>query len=138
MSETKSVDAFTAWVEANGSARLRRCAAEGVECQGVFCDEWIAKERPGWAYPSDLPGKYRDPVNPPMEAFDLLDKAREVEPRATLWSWEVSNDAESIANGGNRYLWTGYLAGVEVTLPNCRGGQTRYDIVYGYSGPPGA
>ena len=70
------------WIAAHGSERLRRCIAEGLECEAVYRDERLAAERPGWRF---LDGtKLEDARNPPMAAFAMLDEAREIEPTASL------------------------------------------------------
>jgi hypothetical protein len=74
-----------AWAAAHGSGRLQRCLAEGVACGGLYRDERLSVERPGWLWNNnDLPGKYGDPVNPSEVAFTLLDEARKSSPDATL------------------------------------------------------
>ena len=62
------------WIEEHGSRRLRRCLAEGIECQAIYRDERIALELPGWEYGAVLGAQ--EARNPPEEALDLLDAAR--------------------------------------------------------------
>lgn len=73
-----------AWIAQHGSERLKRCIQEGISCQGIYRDERIAKEYPGWVKYSDLEEVVRDPVNPPAEAFVILDLARKTVPSAKL------------------------------------------------------
>lgn len=93
-----------AWIEAHGSARLRRCVAERIECDGIYRDERLALEREGWSY--GVPGgRVAEPRNPPVEALDLLDRARLADPRATLVY------ASGTSRDGGR--WSGYYASAE-------------------------
>lgn len=66
----------TRWAAAHGSPRLRRCLAEGIECEAVYRDERLALEYPGWRREVDVPGERQEPRNPPGAAFELLDEAR--------------------------------------------------------------
>lgn len=70
------------WLDAHGSERLRRCVAEGIECEAIYRDERLALERPGWRYVD--PNSIQVARNPPLAAFALLDAARAVESTAVL------------------------------------------------------
>ena len=73
-----------AWISAHGSARLKRCMAEGIECAAAYRDERMAAERPGWQWYAEVDGRKDIPRNPGMEAFALLDEARTMDPTAKL------------------------------------------------------
>lgn len=72
------------WIRANGSDRLRRCLAEGIEHAAAYRDERLNAERPGWQWYKAVEGEYDEPRNPPLEAFATLDEARKVDPEAKL------------------------------------------------------
>lgn len=71
-----------AWIRAHGSPRLRRCLEEGIAHAGIYRDERLAAERPGWNW--DTEGTNEDPINPPEAAFAMLDEARKTAPAAKL------------------------------------------------------
>jgi hypothetical protein len=98
------------WIAAHGSARLRRCLAEGIECAAIYRDERMAAERPGWVL--DLDGNDSEPRNPPDEAFALLDEARKTAPDAKLnyLTYEDQTDEET---GDVTAGWRGYVAQAE-------------------------
>lgn len=100
------------WIEAHGSERLRRCTAEGIECEAAYRDERIAAERPGWRWERKVAGQDRDPRNPPVEAFMLLDEARKVDPQCTLRRWVVDHECNEDCVGGDcpKYDFAGYVA----------------------------
>ena len=101
---------MAAWITANGSARLRRCLAEGVECAAAYRDERLVMERPGWVLDTD--GTDSEPRNPPDEAFALLDEARKTAPDAKLnyLTYEDQTDEET---GDVTAGWRGYVAVAE-------------------------
>jgi hypothetical protein len=105
-------DEMLAWVGANGSGRLKRCLAEGIDCEAAYRDERLSKERPGWTWYQTTEGDYDDPRNPPLEAFALLDEARKTDPAARLVYWVVENDDSGDDDGSEaaKYLWRGYAA----------------------------
>lgn len=72
------------WIAQYGSQRLRSCVREGIEYQRVYRDERLALERPGWAWYDAVPGESRPPRNPPANAFEMLERARALEPTARL------------------------------------------------------
>lgn len=75
------------WIAEHGSPRLRRLAAESIECGAVYRDERLAAERPGWEWEDAIPDGLAEreaPRNAPEAALDLLDRARETAPDATL------------------------------------------------------
>jgi len=98
------------WITAHGSARLRRCLAEGIECAAAYRDERLAIERPGWVLDTD--GTDSEPRNPPAEAFALLDEARKTAPDAKLnyLTYEDQTDEET---GDVTAGWRGYVAQAE-------------------------
>ena len=82
-----------AWINAHGSARLRRCQAENIEHGAIYADERLAAERPGWLWWSDVPGDDSEPRNPNEAAFAMLDEARKTAPDAKLVY--VASEAET-------------------------------------------
>jgi hypothetical protein len=121
-----------AWAEEHGSARLKACIAEQIECRATYRDERLSLERPGWRWSDNLDGEHRKPRNPPAEAFDLLANARELEADATLVYWMVDQDEENDDyrypdedDDRPKYCWTGYAAVANFL---------DQDIVFG--GPP--
>jgi hypothetical protein len=109
------------WIEAHGSKRLKRCLEEGFDCMSAYRDERLAKELPDWRWESHVDGsKEGEPRNPPEEAFELLDQAREDMPDAKLAFWVLE---AGIDEDGDEYDgWRGYVA-----LANFLG----REIVYG-------
>ena len=81
-----------AWIRAHGSARLRRCLEEGIAHMGIYRDERLAAERPGWAW--DTEGSNEDPINPPEEAFAMLDEARKTAPDAKLTLLKIEEETD--------------------------------------------
>lgn len=78
-----------AWIEAHGSQRLKRLLAEGIEHDAIYRDERLAHDCPGWTWEENICGRGRkykisEPRNAPEEALDLLDRARQTVPDATL------------------------------------------------------
>lgn len=132
--EKRQAAEVAAWAAANGSDRLRRCVAEGIECRGVYRDERLAKEYPGWRFDGSSLPNWNEPRNPPAEALELLDKARASLPAdwtdadrqlAELAFWE-----RKVEDGyGDTERHTGYV--VTVT-PEWTDGSS---IVFGYDGP---
>jgi hypothetical protein len=108
--EAKAAEAreVAAWITAQGSARLRRCHAEGIECAAIYRSERIALERPGWRYAQCVQGEYSDPRNPPDDVVAQIDAARVVAPDAKLAYWEA--DAETDEDGVEiAPKWAGYV-----------------------------
>ena len=97
-----------AWIEAHGSPRLKRLLAEGIEHDAVYRDERLAHDYPGWTWEEDIcgedGGEYRlcDPRNAPVEALDLLDRARKTVPDAALAYYIVygNDDDDGIVERG--------------------------------------
>ncbi|MBU1483203.1 MAG: hypothetical protein KKH12_16185 [Gammaproteobacteria bacterium] len=118
-----------AWVERFGSARLKRCVEEGISCAVIYADELLARDRPGWVWASDLPGKSMEPRNPSASAFELLDEARRVDPGAALVYHEVPANVCGVREGRRgrgepkRKLWSGVL---------CVSQLLGREIVYGH------
>lgn len=72
-----------AWVALYGSERLRRCVTEGIPAAALYREEVLAHVEPGWRYLRE--GEtILNPMNPPMEAFGLLDVCRRCWPDARL------------------------------------------------------
>jgi hypothetical protein len=73
------------WVRAHGSTRLKKAAQLDVleSSLGVYRDERLAAERPGWQWWSD-DLELRDILNPEEWVLDALQAARELEPTASL------------------------------------------------------
>jgi hypothetical protein len=80
------------WIGAHGSERLRRCLKEGIACAGIYRDERLAADRPGWEW--DTEGKNVNPINPPVEAFAMLDEARKTAPDAKLTLLEIEEQTD--------------------------------------------
>jgi hypothetical protein len=73
------------WVAEHGSDHLAEALELDLECDGLYREERLALERPGWVWEDrvmDFPEK--DPRNPTPGAVTLLRQAREVEPAARL------------------------------------------------------
>ncbi len=118
-----------AWIEAYGSVRLKRMLQEGIDHRGVYLDEWLAKERPGenrktfldrwiayerpgWKWSYSLDAELTPSRNVPLEAFDVLDEARKLEPDAKLWYCRSKGSS-----------WKGDVAVAE---------RFGYDMVFGF------
>lgn len=105
------------WIADNGSERLKKCIAEGIAHNGVYISERMAKEYPGWFNYSDHVAATKDPVNPPIGAFYLLDEARLICPDAKLM-WASGLDrfcAESMFRHTTKPFIINYF-GKDVTL----------------------
>ena len=72
------------WIEQHGSARLKRCVAEDINCQGLYETERLALDRPDFVYKDTVEWACSEPVNPPEAAFDFLDLMRKTAPDAVL------------------------------------------------------
>lgn len=80
------------WIVSSGSERLKRMLAEDIELNAAYLDERLMSDLgPGWYYYSSIPGSISDPRNPPHEAFDMLDLARESKLDAELKFYERLN-----------------------------------------------
>lgn len=99
--EAKARAEMAEWVAAHGSARLKRCLAEGINCESAYRDERLALERPGWRWSGACPGEYDDPRNPSDADFALLDEARKMAPDASLVYWTVEHEHDE--DGGCVY-----------------------------------
>lgn len=97
-----------AWIDAHGSSRLKRCKAEGLNCESVYRDERLALDRPGWEWASTVAGDHDDIRNPSMDAFELLDECRQTDPDARLVYWTVEYDEEDqYDEDGDKFAWRG-------------------------------
>lgn len=111
-----------AWIEEHGSPKLKRCVVEGIDCKYAYLQERLAKERPGWRWETSVYGTKHEVRNPPMTAFNLLDKARELEPKATLYTWTIDvcdddedpEDCPGFHGGYNGYVASAYFLGHEI------------------------
>lgn len=72
------------WIDERGSPRLRNCIKENIKCDGAYYSERLAAEYPNWVRYDKIDGKCSDPINPPDEAFAMLEEARKDIPEATL------------------------------------------------------
>ena len=121
---------IAAWAKGHGSPRLKRCVAEGIDCEAIYLDERMAMEFSGWRRDGrDLPN-WEDPRNPPESALALLDQARASLPAG--WSDEDRESAElrywtKKDEYGERH--SGYVVVVDP------GDWCDSEIVYGYDGP---
>jgi pyruvate/2-oxoglutarate dehydrogenase complex dihydrolipoamide acyltransferase (E2) component len=98
-----------AWIAANGSPRLRRCVAEGIQCGAAYRDERLATERPGWRWYADVRGTFDTPSSPTEEAFALLDSARKTAPDAKL-GWQEADEETDDMGEVTADKWEGYIA----------------------------
>jgi hypothetical protein len=111
--EAAALAEVQAWADEHGSMRLRRCLEEGIECSAIYRDERLAVERPGWRWEVSVPGDQSYPRNPPAEAFDLLDQARQMDPEAQLVRWTVERDDDDDQYDEepySKYSYQGYAA----------------------------
>jgi hypothetical protein len=98
------------WIAAHGSARLRRCLAEGIECSAAYRDERLALERVGWRWADTVRGSGAEPRNPTDEAFDLLDLARTSDPEAKLVFWTADEEVGDDTGDIGLAQWREYAA----------------------------
>src|SRR5690606_36994362 len=70
-----------AWAKEHGSAYLRFCVEEGALCVRIYNEERAQLEAPGWSL---LDEAAYQPDHPPVEAMQLLARAREQFPTARL------------------------------------------------------
>lgn len=102
------------WVAAYGSKRLKLCVAEDIECDAIYRDERLALDRPGWCWYNDCLGASDEARNPPVDAFEVLEEARKLEPDAQLW-FHVVEDEQVVDEDGYQTEeiiegWRGYTA----------------------------
>lgn len=97
------------WISEHGSKRLRICLAEDIECDAAYRDERLAVERPGWQWMADVDGDDDDARNPPVDALDILDVARQTAPDAVLRYWERDGSIDP-DTGEETDEWRGYVA----------------------------
>lgn len=69
------------WAKEHGSDFLQFCIAEGALCVRLYNQERAQKEAPGWSL---LEEATYQPLNPPVEAMELVLRARERFPQARL------------------------------------------------------
>ena len=108
------------WIRECGSDRLRRIVEEGFlkDSMSVYRDERLTQERPYWKWAADLRGERLEPRNVPIEAFQFLDKAREVDPDAKLSYLKIKHVCDDDCSFGcpvsmgeaPRTVWKGYIA----------------------------
>lgn len=65
--------AKTAWVQAHGSAHLKRACAGGYDCQRLYVTERAALEAPGFAVDFDDTAGWKSRACPSVEALDIAD-----------------------------------------------------------------
>ena len=81
------------WVREHGSERLRKADELGLlhRCEGIYRDERLALERPGWAWSLILGHSEDDDIlNPTLEQLRALEAARKVAPFAVLKSMKFN------------------------------------------------
>lgn len=79
------------WGLVHGSERLKRCIQEEVDYNGIYINERLALEYPGWIRYTRIEGMHkRNVVNPTMDHFHMLDKARETLPNAKFAYFKVA------------------------------------------------
>jgi len=102
------------WIDEHGSTRLRRLVAEEIVHAAVYRDERLALERPAWTWYNNTYGTDEEPRNAPMEALEMLDKAREVDEEAELRYWRPTEDDidsdQEIYSMDDLPDWRGYVA----------------------------
>lgn len=101
------------WIELNGSDRLKKCSAEGIQCDAIYRDERLASERPGWCWYDQCVGASDAPRNPDSEAFEMLEDARKFDAESEMYFHTVSAYDEFDDDGftGERNNgWRGYTA----------------------------
>lgn len=111
-----------AWAALYGSERLRRCVEEGIPAAALYREERLAREEPAWRYVRE--GEtILNPMNPPLEAFDLLDDCRRLWPESKLMYVERETAEGLVAAAyvctrereGRTILWTIMLPRPEAT-----------------------
>jgi hypothetical protein len=82
-----------AWVAEHGSSRLKKCSESGMldSCMGIYRDERLALERPGWQWDSNRLDD-SEIHNPSEAALDALLEARKVDPEAELLKQRPKGD----------------------------------------------
>lgn len=108
------------WSEQYGSERLKLVAREGFmsSSMSLYRDERLDHDlRELWDYIADVDGE-RDKrtLNPALEAFALLERARKDIPDAELVSWRVSTPGHKTQNFQRYWACTGTFLGQEVVL----------------------
>lgn len=75
-----------AWIRSHGSERLRKCLDLGMieTCGGIYRDERLALDFPGWIMDGDDTEKESEIRNPSIKALAALEEARKISPDATL------------------------------------------------------
>jgi hypothetical protein len=101
-----------AWITAHGSERLKRSLAEGIATGAAYRDERLAVERPGWKWLENVPGNTKEPRNPPLEAFALLDEARRCDPESYLQFYSADAKFDEFGDEVNPAV-RGYVAEAE-------------------------
>lgn len=111
-----------AWIEKNGSTRLKRCVVEAIEHQAIYRDERLGLELPGWLWEDTLKKTFvlGEPRNPSTDAFVLLDRARELASDAklkygTMYRKVDEKDGEIGDKEGEVITWRGCVA---ITIPS--------------------
>lgn len=75
-----------AWIRAHGSERLRKCLDLGMveNCAGVYRDERLAHDYPGWVIDCKDTEEESEIRNPSLEALAALEEARKIDMGASL------------------------------------------------------
>lgn len=74
------------WIRAHGSDRLKKCLDLGLidKCAGVYRDERLAHDFPGWIVDCDETAEESEIRNPSIEALAVLEEARKISADAML------------------------------------------------------
>jgi hypothetical protein len=82
----RDTTARDAWIRAHGSDRLRKCLDLGMieTCAGIYRDERLAHDYPGWIVDCKETAEESDIRNPSLEALSALEEARKIDKGATL------------------------------------------------------
>lgn len=103
------------WIEKHGSTRLRRMVQEGIKHTGVYFDERLTRDMPGWCWYQDARGTSSEAINVPRYTFDMLDESRKTAPDARLAYYTVEWDSDEYPDSDpeEKNQWQGYVAMAE-------------------------
>lgn len=98
-----------AWVEAHGSARLKKALELGMlfRCEQVYREERAAREYPDWVLAGTIEElrPLLDIHNPSLEALEAFDDARRLNPKANLVYSDRRKRAVLVAPFLGRWVW---------------------------------
>lgn len=73
-----------AWITSHGSELLKRMVGEDLLSDRIYVNERLTFERPGWKFVDDYHIREADTLELTLADFQLLDRARKLDPEATL------------------------------------------------------